>query len=402
MNNSFFRASILTLLSITILLMSCQNESQYFIDSNNLNSSNSHYIAKGKAIKIADMVLGYDCDTRTVEHQPNIDYIISHNTTRNHDINDTLAYVINYPNDKGFVIVSCDNRVYPVLGYSNQGHFSFDNESAQTYFINNITNYLAEATDSNYYEVSTHDFEECNYVDPLIKTSISQDSPWNKFVIKEHPGCPAGCVAIASALILAHTKKNLVYHDSNYFMESIKNAIHSKQNPENEENSLYSTFSYPTSQPPYTYEQAVDSMAKIIYWIGKDVNMNYTVDGSGAASYDAFLLMKSLGYDVTSDYEDFDIEEITRCLDSFNLIYIVGTDYLAGKGHAWVSDGCHYCVDEEDESIIIDTYIHCDWGWGGVGNGYYSGNVFSVKSSMFIPEYYFAVRDETVSLTPTL
>lgn len=180
MNNSFFRASILTLLSITILLMSCQNESQYFIDSNNLNSSNSHYIAKGKAIKIADMVLGYDCDTRTVEHQPNIDY------------------------------------------------------------------------------------------------------------------------------------------------------------------------------------------------------------------------------DVTSDYEDFDIEEITRCLDSFNLIYIVGTDYLAGKGHAWVSDGCHYCVDEEDESIIIDTYIHCDWGWGGVGNGYYSGNVFSVKSSMFIPEYYFAVRDETVSLTPPL
>lgn len=39
---------------------------------------------------------------------------------------------------------------------------------------------------------------------------------------------------------------------------------------------------------------------------------------------------------------------------------------------------------------------------GGVGNGYYSGNVFSVKSSMFIPEYYFAVRDETVSLTPPL
>lgn len=32
--------------------------------------------------------------------------------------NDTLYYVINNSNDKGFVIISADERVWPILGYS--------------------------------------------------------------------------------------------------------------------------------------------------------------------------------------------------------------------------------------------------------------------------------------------
>lgn len=51
-----------------------------------------------------------------------------------------------------------------------------------------------------------------------------------------------------------------------------------------------------------------------------------------------------------------------------------------------------FCVDYDDPSIILDTYIHCDWGWGGSSNGYYSSSVFSASSYNFTPQNYFAVH----------
>lgn len=42
--------------------------------------------------------------------------------------------------------------------------------------------------------------------------------------------------------------------------------------------------------------------------------------------------------------------------------------------------------------LVGDTYIHCDWGWGGSCNGYYSGSVFSASSYDFTPQNYFAVK----------
>ena len=35
-------------------------------------------------------------------------------------------YAVNFENNEGFVIVSGDDRLVPVLGYSDQGHFDFE------------------------------------------------------------------------------------------------------------------------------------------------------------------------------------------------------------------------------------------------------------------------------------
>lgn len=158
-----------------------------------------------------------------------------------------------------------------------------------------------------------------------------------------------------------------------------------------------------TSLPTYTYEQAVDSMAKILYWIGKDVDMEYTTAGSGAYSHDAYTLCDSLGLTIPSGYSAFDIKEITQYFSDSCIVYMRGRDDSVNAGHAWISDGCRYCVDMTDKTTILDTYIHCDWGWGGSSNGYYSGSVFSASVYNFTPKNYFAVsmKAKTLAIIPT-
>lgn len=61
-------------------------------------------------------------------------------------------------------------------------------------------------------------------------------------------------------------------------------------------------------------------------------------------------------------------------------------------GHAWVSDGCYFCVDAGDRNKITETYLHCDWGYGGSGNGYFSRSVFSSTEGNYRPNKYFALK----------
>lgn len=353
----------------------------------------TQHIDEQEALSIANKVLKSGKTRATNYEYPNFAYVTK-NASRSNDV-DTLAYVLNYPNNSGFVIVATSRCVYPVLGFSDEGNFSFDNEISKTNFIEYIGDYIANADSSKTYDVSDNDFDNCYSISPMVQSSLSQRSPWNKYVIQEHPGCPVGCVAVATALVMSHSKLILSYHNSKYYLRSIVMAIHDGQNAtESTSSTVRKRIIGGNPYVQYSYEQAVDSMAKILYWIGKDVNMNYSTTSSGAVSYDAYTLCKSLGFNIQSGFADFDITEVTRYLSDGCIIYLRGRDTDKNSGHAWVSDGCYYCVDYGDNTVIKDTYIHCDWGWGGSCNGYYSGSVFEASGYNFTLQNYFAIKRE--------
>lgn len=66
--------------------------------------------------------------------------VLKSHSTRSNSISDTLAYIINYPEDKGFVIVAADRKVYPILAYSDEGFFTLENEISKDCFIDGIEN----------------------------------------------------------------------------------------------------------------------------------------------------------------------------------------------------------------------------------------------------------------------
>jgi len=401
------KKTILLFFSLGALLASCSSEDfLQMTDNARIDSNVSHSISLTEALEISDKVLGLSNSTRNIEKvSPSVQYVMNEHLTRGSaNLSDTLAYVINYPEDGGFVIVASSDNVYPVLGFSDTGNFSFDNEIAEANFIANIGAYLEEADTDASYTVNENDFDGCYIVSPTVKTSLSQRSPWNKFVIEEHPGCPVGCVAVAVAQVISHSKRTLLYHGVTYQLKSIITAIDKGSDDDSSDTSeskaarrIINTIT-PVTLPTYSYEQAVDSMAKLLYWIGKDVDMEYSTSGSGAYSYDAYTLCDSLGFNIPSGYSDFDIKKITQYLRDSCIVYMRGRDDDRNAGHAWISDGCRYCVDMTDKTKILDTYIHCDWGWGGSSNGYYSGSVFSASIYDFSPKNYFAVCMKEKSL----
>lgn len=384
---------------LIISMNSCSSEDIENLQSNKSDNGLSHTISIEEALNIANITLNYTTRNYTTRSnnnlKPNVDYVLSNEKTRGDLLeSDTLAYIINYPEDAGFVVVSSDDRVYPVLAFSDKGNFSMENEIVKKNFIYNIESYILNSEDYKHYDVSSIDFDGCFMQQPIIGISIGQGNPWDKYVIKEHPGCPVGCVPVATALTISHSCSQIRYHGVSYPMKSIISAIMQGPTEDDLENNTKKriTGGNPVNLPTYTYEQAVDSMAKLLYLLGKDLNVTYTPSGSGALSSKAYDLCKNLGFTIPSNYAIFDIFKISRYLQDNCIIYMRGRDEQKNEGHAWVADGCYFCVDKDDPDIITQTYIHCDWGWNGYCNGYYSGEVFNAGAYNFNPMNYFAVK----------
>lgn len=78
---------------------------------------NGHEIDAAKALEYAGI---YFNQAKTRSSAPlKMDYIVNEKLTRSGDmIDDTVAYIINRGANDGFVIISSDDRVYPILAHS--------------------------------------------------------------------------------------------------------------------------------------------------------------------------------------------------------------------------------------------------------------------------------------------
>lgn len=378
----------------TLQLQSCSgNESEslaYDCKVRTKEQVKAHVIDVNTAKEIANNIVSSK-ETRSDSKQiESIEYICRQESTRSvSESSDTLAYVINYSEESGFAIVSADDRVFPILGYSHEGNFSLSNEIAFENFISNIGSYIDAYSGGVSMRPDLEEYQEICEVPPIIDIVLGQRGPWDKYVLEEHPGCPTGCVAVASALVMSYSRGSMTYHDEHFNFRAMTKAIHKKQY--NDDSIDLEIGDNGVIQPIYSYETAVDKMAKLLYWIGKDVNMSYGPTGSGASYYSAYNLFSKLKFTIPSGYANFNIIDVTNYLQDGCIIYMLGRDPSESSGHAWVCDGSVAIVDKKCHTNIYQTYVHCDWGWYGGGNGYFTGDIFSVKGSNYHPSKYFAV-----------
>lgn len=381
---------IWTMAIIAIFISGCSDTFDYAEEQkeNLLERGCSYNISQIEAINIANKVLNRDVSRSLYNALPTCEYVVKAKSTRTTSTPDTLAYILNYPNEKGFVIVASTHRVSPVLAFSQEGSFSMENETAKVNFIDNLESYIESSDESNYYELDESAYAACVFSPPSFQLSLSQNSPWDKYVSIEHPGCPVGCVAVATALVMSHAKEKLNVGDREYDFRSIVDAIDRHDNPDD--------YQFDTSVPNYTYEKAVDEMARLLYWIGKKINTGYTTGGSIAMSGDAYNLCKTMGFSLSSNFNTFNEANVANLLSFNNIIYVEGRPTSGGYNHAWVLDGLQYCYTDINFHIgMTEIFFHCDWGWGGLANGFFSGAVFNPLSGIsYRPTSYFAVKKE--------
>lgn len=291
-------------------------------------------------------------------------------------------YVFPNANSKGFTIVSGDDRLPEIVGYSSQG--SYDENNLPEGFVSfmkayqNLYNKVnlgdAEAL-KNLAEIKAWrnkknaSAETSSAVAPLLgNIEWDQTSPYNNM-------CPrydsvhvaaTGCVATAMAQVMAYYKypKQLKADIPGYVNRW--NGIPMEIPTITREEGIYD---WDNMLPKYNKEanatqQQKDAVAKLMYHCGAAVQMNYGPESAAAVS--ATKLAKYFGYDADLM---MDLSRSTFSLDKW--MQIIDTELAAGRPVLYggqASDGGHQFICD---GIDGEGLYHINWGWSGSQNGYF-------------------------------
>ena len=289
------------------------------------------------------------------------------------------VYVYNIGN-QGFVIISGNTVLPPVLGWSDQGTFP-DMEEAPDNFRSWIEHYSEmidfavtngispEADIQQQWDEARQGIfgtRNATTVDPLVSTRWNQDCFYNEYCPATTGGwwwgggpcghCYAGCVATAMAQVMKYWN----YPETGFGSHSY---VHSEYG---ELSANFGATTYHWDQMPVEIFDHNDAVATLLYHCGVSVNMNYSGSGSGAQSQDVETAMRSYfgycgaKYRQKSSYQDEAWNAMLRAeLDLSHPIYYSGAN--GDSGHAFVCDGY-------DSSGLF----HFNFGWSGSGDAFYS------------------------------
>ncbi len=296
----------------------------------------------------------------------------------------TLYYIVSFEN-KGFIIVSADDNLPPVLGYvfnsrydENQPpafkNWMKDYEKQIIYAIhNNLLSGLSATNEWTRLLTSTPEQlkqkKDIKTVSPLIRTTWDQGKYYNNLCPLTANGPDghawAGCVPTAMGQIMNYYRFPASGTGSNMYNDTIPPEVY---------NSLSADFgnaSYQWDLMPLevTERQNDSAVAKLLYHLGVSVNLNYGSDGSGMYNHKAaYALRTNFHYSPDCQYVFRDTATHTNWkqlilshLDEKKPLYYAGwADTINVSGHAFVCDGY------QDTS-----YFHFNWGWGGLYDGYF-------------------------------
>lgn len=281
---------------------------------------------------------------------------------------------------QGFVIISGDDRILPVLGYSTEGAFlSGKLPSNMAKWLDGrrteIRNALelegepsrAALDEWTRWETSPGPGHSASRaaVAPLLQTNWDQPGPYNAMC---PGGSVTGCVATAMAMVMK-------YHN----WPAQGTGFHSYNSP------TYGTLSanfgattYNWAAMPNNVTSSNNAVATLMYHCGVSVEMQYSPQFSGAWVIQAnspgtdhnteYALKNYFNYSTTmqglkrANYSDTQwINKMKADLDASRPIIYDG--FGSGGGHCFVADG----YDNND-------FFHFNWGWGGAFNGYFNIN----------------------------
>lgn len=283
--------------------------------------------------------------------------------------------------DGGFVIISAETAVDPVLGYSYTGSFRTDNMPS------NLKNWMSLVSDQirivRVSKISQSDEVRQMWQDVGMKTKAGSETVLNTALWDQGSPyclkCPVikgsysltGCVATAMAIILRYNKfpEHGVGTVGGYRTGSEGVQIPSVKIDE---------FSFdwddmPTSGPSKSQDWTAhqkEQVSTLMFYCGASVRMDYTPGGSGTQSIlvtpaliehfgaNASLVMESGSWYRPVEWK----KKISTSIANNHPVYYSAQDARGQGGHAFVLDGYN---SENDK-------VHVNWGWSGSDNGWYA------------------------------
>lgn len=294
-------------------------------------------------------------------------------------------YVFDINEGSGFVIVSSDDLVYPILASSNNSTAS--NMGPETRFWLNQYEQEILAVVAGQVDVAESDalfiknewqlLRANEWSAPKGVTSVAQmlTTTWNQSPYYNDycpSGTPVGCTATATAQVMKYWNHPAQGTGSHSYYSYSYGTLSADFGATTYEWDLMPNAV--TSSTPADQRSAV---ALLSYHVGVAVEMSYGPDGSGAqvlsgygaSSEDAlktyFGYKSSIHGEYRSSYSDAAwVQMLKTELDAGRPIVYAGYD--AQAGHAFVFDGYN-----------TSSMFHVNWGWGGAYDGYYAMNALN-------------------------
>lgn len=407
------KKGIIQVLSAGLILFmtSCVNESESF--GGIAPASKEYYVNFDCALQYAIKIRGNDslC-TRSERLQVKNHYeYTAHRATRaGDDTIDVRFHIINFSDNLGFALVASDSRTTPIYAYSEHGNLDLYDAERNTGFHefmqNAIDKYRQDITyglpfdtvvspilpdpywvedlptvqvGGKTYYVHSH-YETEDSVAPLLLTAWNQSAPYN-YYCPEAPNamngfggkCLTGCLPLAIAQIMAYHKygKNLTDINGNVIFLNW--------------GYLHSHYSFSPNDSSYHSR----SLAKLIRKIGDVAGAQYENDGTVVSIFNEDNTLHYFGYTSSglqypgSMTDNLILNSISHNKPVLSNGFRAINDSIIA-GHTWVTDGFsrkdlyldyyeyampHY-LHHSLHSIDNITYLHCNWGWGGLYNAY--------------------------------
>ncbi len=345
-------------------------------------------ISKTKALKEA---MGFVQQKAVLSNDSQMSLAAQGETTA---LGEPSYYIFNIGQNEGFVIVAGDDRTAPIIGYSHEGSIDInhmpsnmkawlDGYSQEMKVLSSMSDEQAQMAmrAPRKAKVSTR-----NSIAPLITTKWDQATPyWNdcpQFMNSDNEAdgyelAYTGCVATSMSQIMyfhkypQETTKEIpaytfTYTDGNYNYSTVQmEALPT------------TTFDWEHMRESYTGaedEVYTSAVAHLMFYVGCSVKTAYGKSASGAYTDDIPKGFALFGYGskiaFRNDYTQTDWD---------NLIYeelkagrpmIYNGTAGSGGGHSFICDGFEY-----------GDYFHINWGWGGMGNGYYQLSILNPHAS---------------------
>ena len=293
-------------------------------------------------------------------------------------------YVVNFGSE-GFVIVAGDDRVQPILAFSDEGAFVTENIPAHIrFFLDGYAEGIRYMVDNNQDSdaVVLKQWEtllsESSFVPKdgdVIVGPLLGNNKWNQTKYYNDQ-CPAdatgnsaygghaavGCGALVMGQVMRYWR-----------FPTTGNGSHSYSSDYGTLSANFGTTSYHYEDMPDQLsagnhpDSCVNAVATLLYHCGVSVNMRY---GPSASVSNSNKIVSALSayfrYPATIRYIERGRLSTSGWLNYLKGELDDGAPFMYGGsgnygGHVWTCDGYR-----------DDDYFHFNWGWGGQQNGYFA------------------------------